>query len=94
MIAIGVPISDQIKDLDRKKEPVEVFAFEWTESIHESGYSIVSLHKSKLSAYKAMKAEIYKRWYETRSHGIYGKWMKQDPLRFCGWQVRAIKLEE
>jgi hypothetical protein len=38
---------------------VNVYAFEWCDCVYESAFSVVSIHASKLGAYRAMKAKLW-----------------------------------
>lgn len=51
-----------------------IYQFLYCGCIHESSYATISVHKSKLGAYKAMNKylnEQYNNWYNDRI--IYGK---------------------
>ena len=53
---------------------MEVFGFLYTDCIHESAMSTMSLHKSKRSAYKAMNKYLNSRFISAREEQIrYGK---------------------
>jgi hypothetical protein len=72
-----------------------VFAFEWCDCIFESGFSLESLHDTKIGALKTMIATANLRWQEGRnSQLMYGDGGTQrlDPLQYEAWRVRAIKL--
>jgi len=74
----------------------EVFAFEWNLCIYDSDYSIISLHKTKYGAFKAMIKEANKRWQNCRNgqlqYGI-GRYTFS-PLTHEAWRVRAIQIDE
>ena len=44
----------------------EVYAFEWCGCVYESGFSVVSLHKTKAGAWKALRIELAQRWQQNR----------------------------
>lgn len=52
-----------------------IYEFLYCSCIYESSYSTMSLHKTKLGAYKAMRKHLidsYTQWYDDRI--LYGKW--------------------
>lgn len=73
----------------------EVFAFEWCDCIFESGFAVVSLHRTKRSAVSAMTAEANARWHTGRNdQAIYnceGK-RRYDPLVYQAWRVRKVEV--
>ncbi len=69
-------VSGNTSDWTTYKMPrVDVFyAAKYCECIHESSYAVISLHRTKTGAYRAMKAHRvaeYVRWYDFRMK--YGK---------------------
>lgn len=66
--------------------------------IHESGYSTLSLHRTKLGAYKAMRKAILTEWEFSIEviHNFKGQFkFKQDhPLEYQRWTVREIEVED
>lgn len=50
-----------------------VYAFEHLECIHESAFYVVSLHKTKQGAYKAMREDLIYRYNDWRNSNLmYG----------------------
>lgn len=74
----------------------ELFSFEWCHCVHESGFSLVSLHKTKRGAVKSMIKTANARWQEMRdfqlSHGCFSR-QRPDPLAYESWRVRALEVE-
>lgn len=70
-----------------------VYAFEWTTSIHESAYEVLSLHLTLTGAYKQMKEEIFHRWQRDRDDAlVYGS--KHAPLSHEQWRIRKIHINQ
>lgn len=78
----------------------QVFKFIYTDCIYESAMATLSLHRTKLGAYKAMRKFLndgYMEWYNERI--MYGKYKdylgKADKFgTHCAWAVRSIELNE
>jgi len=71
----------------------EVFAFEWCGCVYESGYSVESLHSTKVGAFKAMTKAANERWQEERDRNLmYGK-CGTSPLAHESWRVRLIEVQ-
>lgn len=77
---------------------MEIYEFVYTSCIYESAMATLSLHKTKVGAYKAMREFLltdYTQWYDQRI--MYGKgdrkWVDKYGLH-CAWAVRTIQLKE
>lgn len=66
----------------------KVFAFEWCGCIFESGFSVVSLHTTKRTAFKAMVAFVNTEWLDMRA--VLGRGF--DPLAHSAWRVRTLEV--
>lgn len=72
-------------------KPQRVFAFEWCDCVFESAFGVVSLHRTKRDAFKAMVRKANDDWYKERREMQYneGKWQ---PLRFAAWRVSTMQV--
>lgn len=74
-----------------------VWAAEWCDCIHESGYETISLHSTAEGAYRAMRAVLLERWaweasifFNSRRSRVFG----QKPLRYSRWRVKKHEVKE
>jgi len=73
-----------------------VYAFEWCSSVYESGFSIESLHSTKVGAYKAMRKTLQERWNQDYEMCRPRMWRRHGriPLDYQRWRVRKIEVFE
>ena len=71
----------------------QVYAFEWCSCIYESGFSVESLHKTKVGAYKAMRKTLLERYAEDTRQERYWR-QRFQPLDHHRWRVRTITLKD
>lgn len=68
----------------------KVYVFYYNDMIEESSYAAMSLHKTKVGAYKAMRKYILQECNEYnnsfRRHSPFGRWER--------WYVGELKIEE
>lgn len=70
----------------------EIYSFEFTSSIFESSFEVISLHKTKRGAYTAMKEFLNERYTEWRDDGIlYGK-QRFKFGTYQNWRINTIKV--
>lgn len=66
--------------------------------IFESGYSTVSLHRTKKGAYKAMRKHIMDEWYKNTEivHNFKGQsqYRLDSPLQYQSWTVEEMEVED
>lgn len=76
---------------------MEVYAFLYTDCIHESSFATMSLHRTKAGAYKAMRKFLilgYTQWYHERI--LYGKdrlWIDKFG-NHCAWRIGKMELKD
>lgn len=79
------------------QENESVFALEFCSCIFESEPRVVSLHKTKRSAFKRMVKVKNERWYEERGiaqrHGKDPKFVAEIGWMEA-WSIREIEIEE
>ena len=77
---------------------MEIYEFIYTSCIYESASATMSMHRTKLGAYKAMREFIltdYTQWYDQRI--MYGKGDRRWEDKYgthCRWGVRSQELKE
>lgn len=82
-----------------------VYAAQKCDCIHESGYSTLSLHTTKLGAYKACREWWLKLWndWNTRVsgdgiHGGYNSKQRREDFRVAldnkRWEIRPFELQD
>lgn len=73
-----------------------VYAFEWCSCVYESGFSIESLHSTKVGAYKAMRKALQERWIDEFNLLCRGPYRIDNckPLESRLWRVRKIEVFE
>lgn len=71
-----------------------VYAFEWCDCIYESAFAAVSLHMTKLGAYRAMKARIFNEWEEDRQLNWRSGLMRRvKPLDHKAWRITSMEVQ-
>jgi len=77
-----------------------IYEFTYTDCIYESAAATLSLHRTKLGAYKAMRKflnESYMEWYNERiKYGKYKDYIGTiDKFgTHCAWRIRSKELHE
>lgn len=75
-----------------------VYAFKFTDCIYESAYATVSLHTTKLGAYKAMRKDKLDLWKERSKkqpfHNATKDYRHLGATRFCDWKVVEVTIRE
>lgn len=77
----------------------KVYEFRYTSCIYESDMRTISIHKTLLGAYKAMRkflTDEYNLWYNERI--MYGKYEKLSNVDKFGyaehWDIKSTELKE
>ena len=71
---------------------MQIFAFEYCHCVYESGFSIVSLHFTKKSAYKAMIKHKNELWYADR---FYNDWQDAADIGMMErWKIKTYEVQE
>lgn len=77
-----------------------VFAFEYCSCIYEAGFSVISIHKSRGTAYKAMRSFWVNHYRDemTRGHNESKEWRKymidRNPLLSERCRIQKIELKD
>lgn len=78
-----------------------LFGFFHCSCVYESGHSLVSLHRSKAGAYKAMRRNILAQWEDhfgvSKTHihmgrGHWEYWRHMKPMDSMLWTVKAVEV--
>jgi hypothetical protein len=84
---------------------MKIYAFQWTSCVYESAFFTVSLHKTRLGAYKAMRGMLLEEWESNFKIRIHGEKLEADtryfrlrggdhPLEFERWKVVTMEVLE
>lgn len=72
---------------------MKVYAFKHTSCIYESAHAVVSLHRTKRGAFKAMVRFMNQRWQDNRDEGLmYGLSRGLDSLQHEAWCIREMEV--
>jgi len=74
-----------------------VYAFEFCPCFHESEFGIVSMHKTKRGAFKALLAHKNQHWHDQRRQVLeYGKaWGKLVDVGWMElWRIKPYELQD
>lgn len=75
--------------------PNMIYAFQWCDSVFESGFEVVSLHASKVGAYRAMRDYLLRECERDREDAIRnGECYRKgwNGLRHKAWRVHGFEV--
>lgn len=74
---------------------MRVYAAMWCDCVYESGYTPISLHKTKRGAFKALLKYRYDLWAEDRESELLSGY-KNDyaPTYHKSWTIKEFLIEE
>ena len=77
---------------------LKIYKVMYCSCIYESGYTTVSLHRTKLGAYKSMRKEILDEWdsYLEVIHNFKDqfKYKLDHPLEYQRWAIEEVIVED
>lgn len=80
------------------EKTVTLFAFEHAWDIYESGFRLISLHRTLKGAYKAMIAHKWTSWEQEREIelrcGVDKYWGPTDYCQGEKWRIKRIELND